>query len=345
MAKEISLETLYPSGRKDTIRLDDPMGIELDYRVITNGIITIRVSTHGAELSSLRLDATGREYLWQADPAFWSRHAPVLFPMVGMVWEGCYRSHGREWKMGQHGFARDINFQLIDDEPDAEGNPRLLYVLRSSEETLQKYPYRFRLEVGYVLKGRSVEVIWRVMNPSRDEELKFQIGAHPAFYWPLLTNEEINAGVETQKEALARTDDRGGFLLADTAKTFTTRLLKEKGCVDPEKRGKAQTDERGYYPLTATTFDELDTLIFEEGQVPCVTLCDAAGKPYLTVKSQAPVMGLWSPPRKRAPFVCLEPWFGRCDSAGYEGSYEDKDWIQTLAPLGTFETSYQIVIE
>lgn len=360
MAKEISLESLYPGTQKDTVDLNylpNPMGIEVD-KELTNGIVTIKVSGNGAELTSIKKDETGREYLWQADPKYWKRHSPVLFPIVGSVWEGEYRSKGqkgilmqgepwlvKDYKLGQHGFARDMAFQLIDDEPDAEGNPQLLFVLRSNEETLKKYPYRFRLEVGYVLKGNAVEVVWRVMNPSREEELKFQIGAHPAFYWPLLTCEEIAAGVEAQDAALAKTEDRGGFVLADGKAQFVTRRLVEKGCVDAELRGSVETDEQGYYPLTATTFDQLDTLIFEQGQVQNVTLCDADHKPYLTLKSQAPVMGIWSPPGKRAPFVCIEPWYGRCDTAHFSGTYEEKDWIQTLAPLGVFEARYQIVLE
>ena len=341
MAKEISLDTLYPGPQpKDTVKLEDLMGLDID-RSLTNGIVTIRVANHGAELTSIRLNETGREYLWQADPKYWKRHSPVLFPIVGSVWQGKYRSKGAEYQLDQHGFARDMTFTLIDDEPDAEGNPQLLYVLRSSEETLRKFPYRFRLEIGYRLVGRSVEVIWRVMNPSREEELKFQIGAHPAFYWPLLSQDEIQHGVEAQDQRLAQDNARGYFRLADTAKTLTKSVITEGGCVDLSQSAEVQLDAEGYLPLTTETFAH-DALIFEQGQTPEVTLCDQERRPYLTLRSEAPLMGLWSPPSKNAPFVCLEPWYGRCDRVGYTGSYEDKDWIQTLAPLATFEARYQI---
>ena len=173
---------------------------------ITNGIVTIQVAEHGAELSSLVLNSTGREYLWQADPMFWKRHSPVLFPIVGSVWDGEYRSAGpgaaadaepKTYKLGQHGFARDMDFALLSETPDADGNPQLMFVLESNEETLKKYPYTFRLEIGYRLVGRAVEVIWRVINPDKENELKFQIGAHPAFYWPLLSNEDVAATVKS----------------------------------------------------------------------------------------------------------------------------------------------------
>lgn len=358
MAKEISLESLYPGKQKNSVDLYDlvnPMGLDID-RVITNGIVTIGVSNNGAELTSLRKDETGRQYLWQADPKYWKRHSPVLFPIVGSVWDGEYHSKGQKgilqpgelwnektFKLGQHGFARDMTFQLIDDEPDAEGHPQLLYVLRSNEETLKKYPYRFRLEIGYKLVDNTVEVIWRVMNPSRDEDLKFQIGAHPAFYWPLLSNEDIQAGVDAQDATLAQSTERGYFQLPGAAQQLTKSVITEKGCVDPSQSATVELDTEGFLPLTTETFSR-DALIFENGQTPTVTLCGQDRKPYLTLKSEAPLMGLWSPPGKNAPFVCIEPWYGRCDRVNYTGNYEGKDWIQTLGPLKTFEVKYTLVL-
>ena len=322
-------------------------------KTITNGIITIQVAEHGAELSSLVLNATGREYLWQADPAFWKRHSPVLFPIVGSVWDGEYRSAGpgsasdaapQTYHLGQHGFARDMDFTLLSDTPDSEGNPQLMFVLESGEETLKKYPYPFRLEIGYRLVGRGVEVIWRVINPDKANEMKFQIGAHPAFYGPLLSDDTVAAGVIRQPAVLAKSTERGFFKLGTEATTLQKGIITEKGCVDPAQSTTIETEAGGYLPINTSSFDR-DALIFENGQVPVVTLCDADRKPYLTLKSEAPLMGLWSPPGKNAPFVCIEPWYGRCDRVHYTGTYEEKDWIQTLAPSATFEARYQIIVE
>lgn len=309
---------------------------------ITNGTLTIQVKEHGAELSSLRCD--GREYLWQADPAYWKRHSPVLFPIVGSVWDGKYRSGGRTFEMGQHGFARDMDFVLIDDQPDAEGHPQVLFALRSNDETLKKYPYRFRLEIGYRLIGRSVEVIWRVQNPSPDQALSFQIGAHPAFHWPLLTNEEIEAGVAAMDAHLAQSQERGSFRFDTQASTLTKSVITEKGCVDPKAQAEVALQADGVLSLDTTTFNQ-DALVIEHDQIHRVTLCDQAGNPYLTVSFEAPLVGLWSPPGKNAPFVCIEPWYGRCDRVHYAGVYEAKDWIQTLDPFQTFEARYQITVE
>ena len=115
-------------------------------KTLSNGKLTIQVSEHGAELSSLK--ANDKEYLWQADPAFWKRHSPVLFPIVGGVWENVYRVDGKEYPLGQHGFARDMDFTLV-----AESDDKVLYELNYTEETLAKYPYKFKLCIGYALEG------------------------------------------------------------------------------------------------------------------------------------------------------------------------------------------------
>ena len=47
--------------------------------------LKIQVSDDGAELCSVYDKVRGREALWTADPKYWARHAPVLFPFVGKV--------------------------------------------------------------------------------------------------------------------------------------------------------------------------------------------------------------------------------------------------------------------
>ena len=85
-------------------------------QTLKNGLLNISSTEHGAELTSIVKD--GREYLWQADPAFWKRHSPVLFPIVGSVWNGRFRIDGKEYAMGQHGFARDMTFSVVEKEED-----------------------------------------------------------------------------------------------------------------------------------------------------------------------------------------------------------------------------------
>ena len=126
-------------------------------KTLSNEKVTIQLSEHGAELTSIV--AGDNEYLWQADPKFWARHSPVLFPFVGRVWNNTYRHEGKAYPMGQHGFARDMDFQLSYEEEDA-----VVFSLESDEQTFAKYPFRFVLEIGYRLKGNCIEVMWNVQN-------------------------------------------------------------------------------------------------------------------------------------------------------------------------------------
>ena len=146
-------------------------------KTLKNTALTLNISLHGAELTSIR-DSFGREFLWQADPAFWKRHSPVLFPIVGSLWDKHFRVNGREYEMGQHGFARDMDFRLVSERED-----EMWFELNSSPETLAKYPYKFTLRIGYRLEANKIHVMWKVSGDD-SQTMWFQIGAHPAFYLP-----------------------------------------------------------------------------------------------------------------------------------------------------------------
>lgn len=288
-------------------------------KTISTPYLSIQVSPHGAELCSI--SAYGQEYLWQADPAYWKRHSPVLFPIVGSVWENEYRHEGVRYPLTQHGFARDREFELI-----LERSDELRYRLTSDEETLKTYPFPFCLEIGYRIQANQIEVLWEVRNTG-EKEMYFQIGAHPAFYYP-----DFNAA----------TDERG-FFGFDKTEGLSSILISEKGCANPDTSYPLQlTDD--LLPLDIHTFDR-DALILENSQVRKVTLYNKEKQPYLSLHFDAPVVGLWSPPAKNAPFVCIEPWYGRCDRAHYTGEFKDKEWMQHLSPGETFQGGYIIVIE
>ena len=289
-------------------------------QILKNDVLTIEVSGHGAELSSIRKGET--EYLWQADPKFWGRHSPVLFPIVGSVWEGRYRVGENEFTLGQHGFARDMDFTLV-----WQTETELRYRLESTEDTLAKYPWPFCLEIGYRLHDNKIDVIWEVSNPGV-EDMYFQIGAHPAFNYP---------DYDLEKK------ERGYFSFDRTEGLECIRIVG-KGCVDAVTKYSMDLDENGRYPLASDTFDVIDTLMLQDSQIKRVTLHRVDGSPWLSLDFTAPVVGLWSPPTKNAPFICIEPWYGRCDRAGYEGDYREKDRINRLGAGEKFSSVYTVEI-
>ena len=178
---------------------------------LSNSILTVQIAEHGAELQSIKKD--GKEYLWQGDAKFWGRRSPVLFPIVGRVWNNKYRHAGNTYEIGQHGFARDMDFKLTYKEDKGS-----VYWLESTPDTLGKFPFPFRLLVGYLLEENKITVKWRVENLGA-MDMYFQIGAHPAFYFP---------------EFDAATKDRG-FFVFDRKSDLEYIMPTEKGCVSPER--------------------------------------------------------------------------------------------------------------
>ena len=147
---------------------------------IENDKMKCTIDSHGAELRSIVKKADGREVMWNADPAFWNRTSPVLFPFVGGVKDKKYRYAGSEYTIGQHGFARDMEFTL-----ESKATDEIWFVLIENEESLSKYPFKFMLRIGYVLNGSELSVNWEVTN-TNDSDMYFAIGAHPAFAVPTL---------------------------------------------------------------------------------------------------------------------------------------------------------------
>ena len=285
---------------------------------ISNDRITIQVDSMGAELKSLKEIASGREYMWNADPKYWKRTSPVLFPLVGGVTDGVYRVDGREYPMGQHGFARDAEFQL-----KSQVASEIWFTLESGENTLKKYPYPFALELGYELVGTSVVVKWRVKNPGT-ECLYFSIGGHPAFLCPI-------------EEGTKQSDYRIRF---DTGEKVVSSCL-ENGLLS----GKTVTYNLKNSELAVTEhlFDG-DALVIEHDQAHSAALVSPDGREYLKVEFDAPLFGIWSPPAKQATFICIEPWYGRCDRKDYTGDWKEREWMQSLDAGETFSADYKITV-
>lgn len=288
-------------------------------QTLKNGTLAIVINELGAELASIKKGQT--DYLWYGEPAYWDRRAPVLFPIVGSVWDAKFRVDGKEYTMGQHGFARDMEFTVVSKTEDS-----IKFRLESLEETLKIYPYPFILEIGYRLDGNKIEVSWEVANPA-DREMYFQIGAHPAFLYP-----DYGSGKE----------GRGHFAF-DRSDSLVCTGLAGKGCADVSVKYPLPMTG-GVLKLDSRTFDEVDTFVLEDSQVSKVAMFSEDGTPWLTVTFDAPVLGLWSPPEKDAPFVCIEPWYGRCDRAEFEGEFKDRDWVNRLGAGEKFTTFYTIEI-
>lgn len=284
---------------------------------LENGDIRIKVDSYGAELRSLVDVKTEREYMWCGDAAYWGRISPILFPVVGSYRNGESRYRGKVYKLPQHGFARDMEFMLTEQTKE-----EIWFCLTDKENTWENYPFAFSLELGYRLAGRRVEVMWRVSNPA-EENLYFSIGGHPAFAVPKREPDKIN-----------------GYIAFGGVESITVRKIKDGLAVDALK--EIGLEPGGILPVTEETFAE-DALVVEDGQTGRVQLLDEK-KPFVTVDFDAPLFGVWTPSDKNAPFICIEPWYGRCDREDFTGSLKEREWGNALAAGESFEASYTIMI-
>jgi galactose mutarotase-like enzyme len=279
--------------------------------IIKNDKICAEIDLHGAELTSLKRQDSDEELIWTANKDYWGRHAPMLFPIVGKVWNGQYRVGDKIYNLSQHGFARDLNFTALCQDTDS-----VVLALESNDDTLKVYPYKFRIEATYRLEDSTLVVEWRIKNPG-SEPMYFQIGAHPGFnYRDFDKNDFIH----------------GYFRLAQGEEPVSRLII---GQLTPdgyrsENAGMIELDFDAMLPITPGLFAG-DALVLEEHQIDQVILYDKDCTPYIALETEdAPVWGLWSPPGKNAPFVCIEPWMGRCDVEGYEGDISGRDYINKL---------------
>ncbi|MCC8127372.1 MAG: aldose 1-epimerase family protein [Clostridiales bacterium] len=290
--------------------------------VIENDILRAEIDSFGAELKSVRRKDNDREYMWYADKKYWGRTSPVLFPFVGSLKNKEYIYQGKHYPMGQHGFARDMEHTLT-----SQTDHEIWFELASTEETLAKYPFLFVLRIGYALDGADLKVMWKVENPAQ-QTMYFSIGAHPAFLCPV-HGESSKAGYRLYFGGVDEIHHHGN--------TVDTGLaIKTEDIVIP------LTDHR--VSITEDFFDRC-TYMIEGAQTGEVGLEDPEGKRIITMTFDTPLFAIWSPEGKNAPFLCIEPWYGRCDATDFDGTLEERDYTNVLKAGETFSAAYTIRYE
>ncbi|MGP1433781.1 MAG: aldose 1-epimerase family protein [Catonella sp.] len=286
---------------------------------LRNEFLEIAIADKGAELVSVK-DMKGKEYLWQGDAKYWGRRSPILFPFIGRLKNKEFIYEGKKYPMEQHGFARDMIFTCVD-----ERNNEIWFEIEDNEDTYRIYPFHFSLKIGYRLCENKIEVLWEVDNKG-DKTMYFNIGAHPGFNCPI-DGEEGKEGYSLEFNSCGNPKHYG----ADNQTGLRLSELKELQL------------ENGRSIITKEYFDET-TYIFEDRQVSEVSLIKPDGKKYVTVSFDMPILAIWSLEKANAPFVCIEPWFGRCDRAEFEGELSERDCNIVLEAGEKFNNSYKIEI-
>ena len=285
--------------------------------ILENEVLRLEIADKGAELSRVRDKELGCERLWSADPAVWNRHAPILFPFVGKVVDGQYRLKGRVYPMKtQHGFARDLDFVTLE-----ESGSSLCQLLCSTAETREIYPFDFRLLVRHRLDGenpRLLHIEWEVTNTG-EACMYYAIGGHPGFLPPEgVRKEDCFLGFPGKEHLRYISANPAGFALPDTIHA----LAPADGAVP---YGESLPE----------------TWIFEDRQVDEVQLLRPNRSPWVSLRcGDFPILAVWA--KADGPFVCLEPWRGRTDNAGFTGELPEKVCEESLAPGETKRIAYSI---
>jgi galactose mutarotase-like enzyme len=279
--------------------------------IIKKSGLTAVINLKGAELISLK-DKENKEFIWEGNPAFWAKHSPILFPIVGTLKNNSYRYNNLEYHLSRHGFARDMEFELIEKKRDSA-----TFSLQSSIETLKKYPFEFELQINYTIRENSLSIQYNVINKSQTR-IPFSIGAHPAF--ALAGNFEDYSIAFEQEETLEY------FLLENDL------ISKKANKIDLKKN---------QLPLTYQLFEN-DALVFKTLESNSLILNKNLKPLFKFHFKDFPNLGIWT--KKDAPFLCIEPWFGYSDTEDSSGNLFEKEGIQILAENKTFKSEFSIEI-
>jgi galactose mutarotase-like enzyme len=276
---------------------------------LQNQFLQAEITLCGAELIFFGNETTGN-VLWSKQTDHWNRVAPNLFPIVGRLVNDSYTLQGKSFRMTQHGFARDREFEVVE-HTDSSLRLRLL----SDSESMDIYPFSFVFDVCYSLTENGIAISYETQNTGT-ETMYYSVGGHPAFY--------LEEGLENY------------YLEFDTA-----IQLERENLV-----GSYFSGESSYYGVSThlNLGDELfetDAFVLKAPEFKSVSLKHQDGRTLIQMNCNSwTAIGFWT--KKGAPFLCIEPWWGWADHADASGKLEEKTGIRKLNPGESEQLRYSI---
>lgn len=280
--------------------------------------LTVKINPKGAELVSLFNHENQTEYMWSADPNFWGKSSPVLFPIVGSLKDNVYRFDGNEYSLSRHGFARDREFIV---EKSSENS--VTFLLTYDENSLKVYPFKFEFRLIYTLVDNSLNVTYSVKNIG-EYKMYFSVGGHPAFAVPLAENTTY--------------DDY--YLVFNKTETFKRWGLTNEGLIQTEPFDFLINTNT--LPLTKELFYD-DAIVFKNIDSTSVILKSDNVNQQLQFDFEGfPFLGIWA--AKNANFVCIEPWCGIADAANHNQELTEKEGMISLISDETFDRTWSVTV-
>lgn len=286
---------------------------------IKRGNLTGITETYGGELVSFK-DKNGTEYVWTGDENHWTGHAPVLFPIVSALKNSKTIIDGVEYTIPKHGFARKSEFTLADYKED-----EAVFELCQNEKTLEMYPYKFKLFISHKILENGFSTVYTIENTDT-KDIKFFIGGHPGFNIPLDKNgkfEDYRLVFPQIENCLTTYCDQDSLIRDE----FVLPIMKN-------------TDT---YNFDYNDFD-IDVFILQNLKSRSLKVLDKNNKGFEFNFDGFEILGVWSPPKKHSPFICLEPWVGLPSNINESGKIEDKAFMVTLKQGKKYSVGYSIGI-
>ena len=281
---------------------------------ISNDVFTATVDTVGAQLTSLKRNATDDEFIWQRAPEHWAESAPVCFPVVGNLNKGGFRHEDKWYAIAKHGCVRSKPFFKARHTAKS-----LALSIVSDIETKKSYPFSFKLTVSFTLDSNGLIVKYFAENLD-EVPMPMSLGYHPAF--------ALDAGASLSEYDIIFSEKENRDLYGITKDGFglkAKKYLKDVDCI----------------ALSDCLFDE-DALVFKNIQSQRISIIRRNSDWHLDMETGgAPHLALWSKPG--APFVCIEPWYICPDEKDAPEELSKKPGITILAPRDSFTSSYKIL--
>jgi galactose mutarotase-like enzyme len=286
--------------------------------ILENEVLKVQIAAKGAELQSIINKGSEIDYLWNGNPAFWAKHSPVLFPIVGTLKNNTYSYAGKTYQLPRHGFARDMDFEVEKHSPK-----EITLLLKSNAETKKNYPFDFEFRVRYQISGDELSTEYMVSNTG-NSLLLFSVGGHPAFNLPLAAGTQFS----------------DYYLKFEETENLPRWPISNEGLILPQPVPVLVGTNR--LNLNKSLFYK-DALVFKYPASSEISLL--SGKTTHGIRFQMgefPFLGIWS--AKDADFICIEPWCGIADSVNSNQQLEQKEGIEKLSPGKLFSRQWRIKI-
>ena len=284
--------------------------------VLENQFVKAEFLVMGAELKSFKLKKSDREIMWDANPEYWAKTSPILFPIIGRLKDDAYIYAGKSYSLEKHGFARNKEFQLVKSTAD-----EIQFRLKADAKTLQQYPFDFELLVVYKLQGEKLTCLYEVINNGY-QTMFFSLGGHPAF---AIGNESTS--YSTYKLIFNKDTELKRF------------AVTEEGFIDMNSYYFSLVNSA--ISLTHELFYQ-DALVFRDYKSNQLKIqSDKVNEGLIFEFNDFPYLGIWA--AKDANFVCLEPWCGLADAEDHNQILENKTGIVSLSPAEKFSRSWSVI--